>query len=160
MIFTENEIDYLTTQALGRVATQHPDGTLQNSPVVFAYNPRTETIDISGHRMASSRKFRNVAANGRVAFVVDDLASTRPWRPRFLEIRGWAEAITDEAAPASSPIVPGPFIRIHPTRVLAFGLDDPAEGSPTLNGMPYNARDVAFHPDEKRPETTTEDDPR
>lgn len=141
--FTANEIAYLRSQMLGRIATQHPDGTLQNSPVAFSYNPATDTVDISGHRMAASRKFRNVAANGRVAFVVDDLASTTPWRPRFLEVRGWAEAVTAEAAPAGASVVGGPFIRIHPTRVLAFGLDAPAADSPTLNGLPYNARNVA-----------------
>lgn len=142
MIFSRNEIAYLRSQPLGRIATQHPDGTLQNSPVGFTYNPATETIDIAGHRMGSSRKFRNVAANGRVAFVVDDLASTRPWRPRFLEIRGWAEAITTDRAAHADPVVPGAFIRIHPTRVLALGLDAPSDDSPKLNGMPYNARDV------------------
>ena len=42
--------------------------------------------------MAASRKFRNVAENGRAAFVVDDIASLDPWRVRCLEIRGDAEA--------------------------------------------------------------------
>lgn len=141
MVFTENEIAYLRDQPLGRIATQQPDGTLQNSPVTFTYNPTTQTIDIAGHRMSTSRKFRNVAANGRVAFVVDDLASTRPWRPRFVEVRGWAEAITADRAPISNPVVAGPFIRIHPTRVLALGIDA-GEGTPTLNGMTVHARDV------------------
>ena len=147
--FTPNEIAYLNTQPLGRIATRHPDGTLQNSPVTFAYNQATDTIDISGHRMATSRKFRNVAANGRAGFVVDDLASTSPWRTRFLEIRGWAEAITADQAPDSDPVVQGPFIRVHPTRVLAFGLDKPQAGAATLNGLPYNARDV--HTTRSRP---------
>lgn len=146
MIFTENEIAYLREQLLGRIATQHPDGTLQNSPVAFTYSPVTETVDVAGHRMGASRKFRNVAANGRVAFVVDDLASTRPWRPRFLEIRGWAEAITVDRAPSRDSLVAGPFIRIHPVRVLALGIDTPGEGPPTLNGMPINARDVGTMP--------------
>lgn len=35
------------------------------------------------------------AANGQVAFVIDDLASTRPWRPRCAEIRGTGEAIAE-----------------------------------------------------------------
>jgi len=86
MGFTDAELDYLAGQRLGRVATAQPNGTLQVSPVGFRYNSRTDTIDIAGHGMARSRKFRNVADNGRVAFVVDDLASVQPWRPRFLEI--------------------------------------------------------------------------
>lgn len=129
MSFTETELEYLASQLLGRVATAQPNGTLQVSPVGFRYNPGTETIDIAGHGMARSRKFRNVAANGQVAFVVDDLASVQPWRPRLLEIRGHAEAIaepTDSAwGDGSSMGFDGAIIRIHPERIISFGLGDP-----------------------------------
>jgi len=93
MTFTATELDYLATQRLGRLATAQPDGTLQVSPVGLKYNPAAATIDIVGYHMAASRKFRNVVDNGRVAFVVDDIASVQPWRVRCLEIRGRAEAI-------------------------------------------------------------------
>jgi pyridoxamine 5'-phosphate oxidase family protein len=122
MSFTDIELKYLATQRLGRLATAQPDGTLQVSPVGFTYNADTETIDIGGYNMAASRKFRNVADNGRVAFVVDDLASIQPWRVRCLEIRGHAEAIkvpTDSAAGMN-----GPIIRIHPDRIISFGIED------------------------------------
>ena len=73
--------------------------------------------------MAASRKFRNVADNSRVAFVVDDVPSVDPWRVRCLEIRGHAEAIT---APADSVArTDGAIIRIHPHRIISFGIDDP-----------------------------------
>src|SRR3712207_4971630 len=93
MPFTNAEIEYLASQRLGRLATLRPDGTLQNSPVGFRYHEATETIDIIGFHLAASRKFRNVAATGQVAFVVDDLPSVQRWRVRCLEIRGTAEAI-------------------------------------------------------------------
>ncbi|NTW39819.1 MAG: PPOX class F420-dependent oxidoreductase, partial [Cellulomonadaceae bacterium] len=32
-MFTETELAYLATQRLGRLATQKPNGTLQNNPV-------------------------------------------------------------------------------------------------------------------------------
>jgi pyridoxamine 5'-phosphate oxidase family protein len=114
MVFTESEIDYLATQRLGRLATVQESGVLQVSPVGFTYNPATRTIDISGFNMSRSQKFRNVARNGRAAFVVDDLVSVEPWRVRCLEIRGVAEAITDP-----------PLIRLHPRRVISFGIDEP-----------------------------------
>jgi pyridoxamine 5'-phosphate oxidase family protein len=101
------------------------------SPVGFHHNPELDTIDISGHGMATSRKFRNVADNGRVAFVVDDLASARPWRPRCLEIRGHAETIDDSPA--------GPLIRIHPERIISFGIDE-ALTSP--QDLTVNSRNV------------------
>ena len=130
--FTQTELDYLAGQPLGRIATEQPSGTLQVSPVGFHYNSETGTIDVGGFRMEKSRKFRNVAANGRVAFVVDDLASVSPWRPRCIEIRGHAEAIPDAA--------PGPIIRIHPERIISFGLDRTENAS--AHDLTVNARDV------------------
>ena len=80
--FTEAELEYLSTQRLGRLATVQPDGTLQVSPVGFHHNAELDTIDIGGYNMAASRKFRNVADNGRVAFVIDDVPSVDPWQVR------------------------------------------------------------------------------
>lgn len=126
--FTAAELSYLAGQPLGRLATLGPDGAPQTRPVGFSHNPELDTIDIRGMNMGSSRKYRNVAADGRVSFVVDDLASTDPWRPRGVEVRGRAET------------VPGPgggreLIRIHPERVLGWGLDSDAFAAP-------HARDV------------------
>jgi pyridoxamine 5'-phosphate oxidase family protein len=118
--FTDAELDYLAGQPIGRLATARPDGTLQASPVGFRYNPATGTIDIGGFNMAASHKFRNVAANGRAAFVVDDVVSTSPWRVRCLEIRGDAEALLDPADGGSQHS--GPIIRIHPRRIISFGI--------------------------------------
>jgi pyridoxamine 5'-phosphate oxidase family protein len=124
-MFTDNEIAYLAEQRLGRLATAQQNGTLQNSPVSFGWNAATRTIDIGGHNMAASQKFRNVRAGSRVAFVVDDIKSLSPWVVRCLEIRGTAEAIA-EPADSAAPVGDGPIIRIHPTRVISWGID-PAE---------------------------------
>ncbi|MGH3906002.1 MAG: PPOX class F420-dependent oxidoreductase [Pseudonocardiaceae bacterium] len=121
MSFTETELEYLATQRLGRLATVQPDGMPQVNPVGFHYNMDTMTIDIGGHNMAASRKFRNVAENGRVAFVVDDILSIQPWRVRCVEIRGHADAL--EPGPAAE--LDGAIIRIHPRRIISFGLGDP-----------------------------------
>lgn len=132
MSFSNAELAYLAGQRLGRLATMQPDGTLQANPVGFRYNPATGTIDIGGFNMTASRKFRNVAENGRAAFVVDDIASVTPWRVRCVEIRGHAEAI---AAPADSAApVQGAIIRIHPGRVISFGLDDPDDAADLVPG--------------------------
>ena len=128
MTFHDFELAYLREQPLGRLATAQQDGTLQVSPVGFSYNAELDTIDIAGFRMTRSRKYRNVADNGRVAFVVDDLRSRDPWRVRCLEIRGTAEVVPDQE-----------LIRIHPRRVISFGIDD-AESDP--HEMTVHARDV------------------
>jgi len=120
MTLTEAERAYLETQPLGRLATRRPDGSLQNNPVGFSYDDRTGTIRIAGRAMGASRKFHNVADNGAVAFVVDDLVSRDPWIVRGVEIRGEAEALVEQdAGPAyASPEI----IRIHPRRVISWGL--------------------------------------
>lgn len=121
MTFTELELEYFTTQHLGRLATLAPDGFPQNNPVGFRVNPELGTVDIGGFAMGASRKFGNVKANPRVSFVVDDLASIDPWRARGVEVRGEAEAMVDQ-----EPAMPGmsrELIRIHPRRILSWGLD-------------------------------------
>lgn len=80
MSFHDVEVEYLRAQPLGRLATVHMDGTLQVSPVGYTFSTTLGTIDIGGHENAASRKYRNVAENGRVAFVVDDILSRDPWR--------------------------------------------------------------------------------
>jgi pyridoxamine 5'-phosphate oxidase family protein len=126
MTFRAHEIEYMRSADLGRLATVQPDGTVQNSPVGFSYNEELGTIDIVGYAMSSSRKFRNIATNPTVAFVVDDIASRDPWRVRCLEIRGTAE----QAELATVPTEPNGdaldrrIIRITPRRVIGFGIDD------------------------------------
>lgn len=132
-MFTDAELTYLSTQRLGRLATQKPDGTLQNSPVGFRYNRTERTIDIGGFNLEASRKFRNIAANGRVAFVIDDLASIQPWRVRCVEIRGHAEAL-----PAAGPRPA--IIRIHPQRIISFGIEEPDTEAHSLT---IHARDIS-----------------
>ena len=123
MTFTDAESAYLASQRLGRLATIGPDGSPQVKPVGFRYNPGLGTIDVSGFNMAASQKFRNVRRNGQAALVVDDIASVDPWRVRFLEIRGTADAIA--AAGGSAGLSDEALIRIHPTRILSFGIEEP-----------------------------------
>jgi pyridoxamine 5'-phosphate oxidase family protein len=123
MPLTSAEIDYLEAQQLGRLATIQPDGSPQVKPVGFRYNPELGTIDIGGFRMSASQKFRNVSHDGRAALVIDDIASTQPWRVRFLEIRGIAEAVP--ALPDDEGQGDTAVIRIHPRRILSFGVEEP-----------------------------------
>ncbi len=118
MVFTDFELEYLRSQRLGRLATLNPRGTLQNSPVGYQVDDEAGVIDVWGRDMGNTRKFKNVAANGQVAFVVDDLVSTTPWVVRGLEIRGTAEALTDQQPPSAS--WSREVIRIHPRRIITW----------------------------------------
>lgn len=112
---------YLQTQRLGRLATVDSHGAPQNNPVGFRYNADLGTVDIGGLNMGASRKFANVAANPKVAFVVDDIASVQPWRVRCVEIRGHAEALREQTGQPEG--FSAEIIRIYPDRVISFGLD-------------------------------------
>ena len=79
--FTEAELEYLKTQRLGRLATVNERGEPQIAPVGFRYNAELDTIDIGGHNIAETQKFRNGACNGLASFVVDDVLP--PWQPRW-----------------------------------------------------------------------------
>ncbi len=117
--FTEDEIEYLQSGLLGRIATVGRDGTPHIAPVgMFSYNAELDTIDIGGHAMAGTKKFRDVARSGRAAFVVDDVLQP-PWRPRGIELRGRAEAVDG----------PRPLIRIHPQRIVSWGISGRHERS-------------------------------
>jgi len=109
--FTEKEAKFLTEQRLGRVATVSPGMEPHVVPVVFEFDGTY--IYFGGWNLAKSLKFRNIMMNNRVAFVVDDVVSTRPWRPRGLEVRGIAEKVECEGAVC---------VRITPLRKVSWGL--------------------------------------
>jgi pyridoxamine 5'-phosphate oxidase family protein len=113
-VFNEAELKYMTGgRQLGRVATVGADGTPHVVPVGWIYNAARDTIDISGIDLERSKKFQDVARSGRAAIVIDDLESVDPWRPRGIEVRGRGEAIP----------LPTPLIRIHPERIVSWGLE-------------------------------------
>ncbi len=117
--FTAEQRYFLASQKLGRLATVSPSGVVGNAPVVF-FVRADDTVVIGGARMGATKKFRNVAQGSRVALVVDDLAPGPGWNPRYLEIRGTAEALQDEEPPAAG--FTREVIRIHPDWVKAWGL--------------------------------------
>jgi len=130
-VFTDDEVAYLNSQRLGRLATA-ADGQPHVVPVGFRYNPELDTIDIGGHGFAQRKKFRDVQRNARVAFVVDDLASVDPWRPRGIEIRGEAEIIR-AGGKSVVPHFDEEMFRIKPRRIFSWGL---------VSGVPGAGRDA------------------
>ena len=98
-------------------------------PLGFTYNDALGTIDIAGFNMGRSAKYRNIASNPRVAFVVDEVTADTMEGAHFLEIRGFAEAVAD-AIPADPHLAPQ-IIRIHPRRLIAFNVDPDRPGLQT-----------------------------
>ena len=90
MAFTEDEVAYLKSQPLARLATVDADGQPDAVPVGFEFDGTY--FYVGGRDPERTRKFLNVkAGQAKVALVVDDLVSTDPWTPRFLRVYGTAE---------------------------------------------------------------------
>lgn len=123
--FTERELTYLRSQRLGRIATVGADGSPHVVPVGFRLDADANRIEIGGHGLSGSKKWRDLQANPRIAFVVDDLASVNPWTPRGVEVRGRAEVHTD-GGEKFGPGWDSAWISIVPQRIVSWGI----EGAP------------------------------
>jgi pyridoxamine 5'-phosphate oxidase family protein len=117
MAFTEEEVAYLKSQPLARLATVGPGEQPDVAPVGFEFDGTY--LYIGGRAPEQTRKFRNVrAGHTKVAVVVDDLVSTDPWTPRGLRIYGTAELVE-----RSGRFGPGAYMRITPDISWSWNLE-------------------------------------
>lgn len=114
--FTERELAYLQGERrLARLATVGADGTPHVAPVGWRLAD-DGAIEVEGISLDRTKKYRDIRATGRAAIVVDDVLP--PWQPRGVEVRGRAEALAG----------PRPLIRIHPERVVSWGIESQRMG--------------------------------
>ncbi len=118
--FSANELAYIQSQKLGRLATLSEDGAPNNVPVSFHYNAELSTIDIGGYKLGTSKKFRNILRDGRVSFIIDDVLP--PWEPRGIEIRGTAEALVIRQSQGEEQFGDA-LIRVTPLHIISWGID-------------------------------------
>ncbi|HZM75220.1 MAG TPA: PPOX class F420-dependent oxidoreductase [Candidatus Limnocylindrales bacterium] len=130
-MFTDKEIEYLASQRLGRLATVTSHGKAHVVPTGFRLSDERTAIEIGGHNLSHRRPayLRNIESNPWVAFVVDDLASVKPWTPRGVTIRGRAE-IHPQGGEKLGPGFDSTLIRITPTRITSWGIQSHAFGAP------------------------------
>jgi pyridoxamine 5'-phosphate oxidase family protein len=129
-VFAEAEIAYLREQTLGRVVTVGPDGQPHATPVTFHFNAEQDAVDVGGVSFGQTKKWRDVQRNPKVTLLVDDVIP-EPRRARALEIRGTAEVHQtggNEINPRFPNFAPQ-FLRIRPTRIVAWGLEEAATGA-------------------------------
>jgi len=118
--FTEKELEYLRGQRLGRLATADSRGAPHVMPLGFRVSADGTAIEVGGRAFGTTKKYRDMQVNPRVAIVIDDLVSVDPWTPRGIEIRGIAEL----QPPGDWPTGPGqPWVRITPERIIAWGIE-------------------------------------
>jgi len=136
--FTPAEIEYLQSQRLGRLATVNEHGDLHVVPVGFLYNADEDTIDLGGHDIVPTRKYREAVRHGRVAFVIDDVVPGQG--PRFVEVRGTVRAVP-EGGKAISPNLAPAILRLTPTYIVSLGINGEFAG-PAAGPIPYHGRKV------------------
>jgi pyridoxamine 5'-phosphate oxidase family protein len=111
LAFSDEEIAYLRSQPLARLATVNADGGPDVVPVAFELDGSYLWVGGVGPDVLKTRKFRNIGA-GRtaVSLVVDDLVSIQPFVARALRIYGDAEPPIERAG----MVGPGWYSRITP----------------------------------------------
>ncbi|NTU62698.1 MAG: PPOX class F420-dependent oxidoreductase [Chloroflexi bacterium] len=111
-MFSTEEIDYIKTQHLARLATVSPDGQPDVAPVGFQFDGQRFTI--GGFDITKTFKYKNVKQGSlKVALVIDDLVSVSPWQARGIKIHGLAQ-IVEGSGPA--------YLIITPERSWSWGV--------------------------------------
>jgi len=121
--FTAKEAEYLRGQRLARMATVGADGSPHVVPVGFRLAADAQAIEVGGHGLSGSKKWRDLQANPLVAIVIDDLVSTQPWTPRGIEVRGRAELQQGGGSEKFGAGWDSVWIRIVPARVISWGIE-------------------------------------
>lgn len=118
MTFTDEELAYLRSQPLGRLATLGADEQPDVVPVAVEFDGTYLWVG-GGATVRATRKFRNIAAgNHKVALVVDDLVSFDPFVARGIRVYGHAEQPFERVG----MVGPGTFLRITPTVSWSWNL--------------------------------------
>jgi pyridoxamine 5'-phosphate oxidase family protein len=123
MSFSPDEIAYLTSQPLARLATVAPDGRPDVVPVAFELDGSAFWVGGPGASVLATRKFRNVVDGHReVALVVDDMVSFDPFVARGIRVYGQASDPVERVG----LVGPGTYVRITPTTSWSWNM----EGAP------------------------------
>lgn len=119
--FTQAELDYLAAQPLMRFASASAKGRPDVATVVFSVDG--DDIVTAGFDIARTIRYKNIQANPRATVVIDDLASTDPWAPRGIKVRGAAAIEADGE---------GQRFRITPEVIWSWGVNEQTDGIPAM----------------------------
>jgi pyridoxamine 5'-phosphate oxidase family protein len=110
--FTEEEIAFLRSQPLARLATVSADDQPDVVPVAFEFDGSLFWVGGSGESVLHTRKFRNVGqGRTKVSLVVDDMVSFDPFVARGVRVYGEADGPVERVG----MVGPGHYLRITPT---------------------------------------------
>jgi pyridoxamine 5'-phosphate oxidase family protein len=129
-ILSQNEIEYLNTQHIARIATvsTSEDGNklMQPDVVPVGFDFDGEYFYVSGMNILKSTKYKNILKNKKVAVVIDDLRTVDPWDPRGIRIYGDADLVNQRGGYMDSTgHSEHTYIRIRPIKKWSWGIDEP-----------------------------------
>jgi pyridoxamine 5'-phosphate oxidase family protein len=117
--FSDDEIAYLRSQPIARLATVNADGQPDVVPVAFELDGSYIWVGGVGPDVARTRKLRNIGAGrSKVSLVFDDLVSMEPFIARALRVYGDAEPPVERVG----MVGPGLYSRITPTVSWSWNL--------------------------------------
>jgi pyridoxamine 5'-phosphate oxidase family protein len=117
--FSDDEIAYLQSQPIARLATVNADGQPDVVPVAFELDGSYIWVGGVGPDVARTRKLRNIGAGrSKVSLVFDDLVSMEPFIARALRVYGEAEPPVERVG----LVGPGLYSRITPTVSWSWNL--------------------------------------
>lgn len=118
-MFSEEEVYYIKSQRIARIATVSTRLQPDVAPVGFEFDG--EHFYIGGIQQKKTLKYKNVATgNRRVALVIDDMESFDPPKPRGIKIHGLAEL--DER---QRQVGHGPYLKVTPQKYWSWGIEEP-----------------------------------
>ncbi|MFC4858705.1 PPOX class F420-dependent oxidoreductase [Actinophytocola glycyrrhizae] len=118
-MFSREELDYLRSQPLARLATLNAGERPDVVPVAFEVDETGFWVG-GGATVGGTRKIRNVVAGRRrVALVVDDLVSMDPFVARGVRVYGTA----GEPVARTGLVGPGTYVRITAEVSWSWNLD-------------------------------------
>ncbi len=119
MSFSRQEVAYLGSQSLGRLATVSSDGQPDVVPVAFEFDGQNFWVGGSDESVLATRKFRNVTSgNSLVALVVDDFVSFDPFVARGIRVYGTPTGPIEHVG----MVGPGMYLPITPTISWSWNL--------------------------------------
>jgi pyridoxamine 5'-phosphate oxidase family protein len=119
MSFTDEEISYLRSQPIARLATIGPEAQPDVVPVGIEFDGTVFWVGGPGESVLRTRKFRNIqAGRHKVALVVDDLVSFDPFIARGIRIYGYATGPVERIG----MVGPGSYLRITPSMSWSWNM--------------------------------------
>jgi pyridoxamine 5'-phosphate oxidase family protein len=117
--FTDEEIAYLQSQPLARLASIGADDQPDVVPVGYEFDGTVFWIGGVGGSVLGTRKFRNIqAGRQKVALVIDDLVSFDPFIARGIRIYGEADGPIER----TGMVGPGFYLRITPSTSWSWNM--------------------------------------